>query len=66
VGQRIKEHRVKAGLDQRALGKLVGVSCAAVSFWETGTTNITLANAVRVARALNTSLDELTEGIVLE
>lgn len=51
--ERIKQLRKEAGLSQRQLADLVGVSKAAVSCWETGVRGVPAGNnLVRLAEAL--------------
>lgn len=35
-GKQIRENRIKSGLSQEALAKIIGVSVRTVSRWETG------------------------------
>ena len=51
--ERIKQLRKEAGLSQRQLAKLIGVSTAAVSSWETGVRDIPAGNnLVKLAEVL--------------
>lgn len=55
VGQRIKEHRLAAGLSQAELARAVGVHQAAVSVWEHGKRAPGLEEVVALADVLNLS-----------
>lgn len=51
--KRIKEARLAAGMSNAELARAVGVSSAAVTLWENGTTkNLDAANCIRVCAAL--------------
>lgn len=67
MGLALKELRLKAGLQQSELGKLVGVSNRVISAWERGETQLTINDACKIATALGCTLDELagrkTQGI---
>ena len=53
MGGRIKENRLRLGLTQEQLGKIVGVSKVAVSLWESDTTtDIRLQTFLKVCEAL--------------
>ncbi|AAM05669.1 transcriptional regulator, Hth-3 family [Methanosarcina acetivorans C2A] len=56
---RIKEFRARHDLTQEALAKIVGVRRETVVFLEKGKYNPSLKLAYRIARALDTTLDEL-------
>jgi SOS-response transcriptional repressor LexA len=51
IGQRIRDARERAGLTQQALGRLCGVSRAAVAQWESDTTLPSLSHLQRAADA---------------
>ena len=59
MGLALKELRLKAGLQQSELGKLVGVSNRVISAWERGETQLTINDACKIATALGCTLDEL-------
>ncbi len=61
----IREYRLRAGLTQRRLGVLIGKGRSVVSQWERGQTLPTLANAFRLARALDTLVESLYIGLYL-
>lgn len=56
---RIREYRLRAGLTQAMLGKLVGKGRSIVSTWERGRSCPTLPNALRLARCLGTLTESL-------
>lgn len=56
---RIREYRKASNLSQEKLGKLVGVSARSIGFYETGGRAMTVQTAVDIARALDTTLNEL-------
>lgn len=56
---RIKEFRARNDLTQEALAKLVGVRRETVVFLEKGKYNPSLKLAYRIARSLDTTIDEL-------
>lgn len=61
LGERIKRFREEANLNQEDLGKMVGVSKAAISKWENGM-ELSFNNAAALARSVGVSLDELKYG----
>lgn len=62
MAARIKAARTKAGLTQRQLGDLVGVTPQAVSQWERNETAPEPTNYEQLARALRMSIDVLVMG----
>lgn len=56
---RIKEFRARHDLTQEALANTVGVRRETIVFLEKGKYNPSLKLAYRIARALDTTLDEL-------
>lgn len=60
MGDRIREHRIRAGLSQDALAELVGVSRQAVTKWESGASSPTAANLFKLAEIFGTTADLLT------
>lgn len=56
---RIKEYRVKKGLTQEELAKLVGVRRETIVYLEKGKYNPSLKLAFQIARALEASVEEL-------
>jgi len=59
VKTRIKELRARHDLTQEALANLVGVRRETIVFLEKGKYNPSLKLAYRIARSLNTTIDEL-------
>lgn len=56
IGERIREARSRAGMTQRTLAELVGVSASAVTQWESGSTKgLKPDNLFSVADALRVS-----------
>lgn len=58
----IREYRLRAGLTQKQLGKLLGKGRHIISSWERGRTLPSLPNVLRLARALNTLTESLYAG----
>jgi transcriptional regulator with XRE-family HTH domain len=63
LGRRVAELRQEAGLTQEALAEKAKIDPKALQFIEYGSTNVTLASLVGVAKALDVSLSELFEGV---
>lgn len=59
LGKRIKEQRLKQHLTQEKLGEIVGVNTSNVSHIERATTQVSLSSLVKIANALDTTLDRL-------
>ena len=57
--ENLRRLREAAGLTQTELAARVGVKQCSLSAWEIGTAAPSLPNMVRLAEALDTSLDEL-------
>lgn len=65
IGDRIKIARKRAEIkNQTILGEMVGASQGVVSDWETGKAEIGVLSLIKLAKALNISLDELVMGAV--
>lgn len=62
-GENIKNMRRKKGLTQEELGGLLGVGKSAVSRWENGEREVTLATMRGIAVALDVPLEYLVEGL---
>jgi transcriptional regulator with XRE-family HTH domain len=62
VGQRIRDWRIAAGLSQRALADMVGLSQPSIQAIETGACNPQLNSLERLASALRKSTRELIGG----
>ena len=59
VGANIAAARIRHGMSQRELADKLGVDQSTVSYWETGTNDVTLTKLVRIADALGEPLDSL-------
>lgn len=59
IGANIAAARIRHGLSQRELADKLGVDQSTVSFWETGTHEVTLTKLVRIADAMDEPLDSL-------
>lgn len=59
IGQRIKEARTLKGLSQEALGDLIGVSKATISWYENNKRTPTLENFEKLIDVLNLNADYL-------
>jgi len=59
IGKAIKDNRKDRGLSQQALAKIIGVTHAAISYWENGVNIPNVLDIWKVADALNMSIDEL-------
>ncbi len=61
-GQRLKQLRKKKDLTQKALGNLIGVTYPQLNKYEGGTNAPPMDKLVKLASALNTSIDFLVTG----
>lgn len=52
MGEKIRILREQIGITQKQLAQAIGVDASAVSFWESGKTQPTVANLVRIAEVL--------------
>lgn len=59
IGARIKAARLKSGYTQESLAEAVGLSVPHLSRVETGSKGTTLLTVIKIANALNISLDAL-------
>jgi len=59
LGQRITSYRTKAGLSQKALAEVIGVSASLVNHYEKDKRNPTPQTLVKLAEALNITSDKL-------
>jgi transcriptional regulator with XRE-family HTH domain len=66
MGQRLKELRTARGMTQEALARAAGVGNDAVRNWERGRRTPMLDMAVKLADALECTLDELAGRTVAE
>jgi transcriptional regulator with XRE-family HTH domain len=55
----LREIRVKLGITQQAISSMTGFTQGQICEWEKGKKVISTDTAVRIANALNISLDEL-------
>jgi transcriptional regulator with XRE-family HTH domain len=55
LGQRVARLRESAGMTQKRLGELLGLSPPAVWAWENGTRKVLAGEVPRIARALGVS-----------
>jgi transcriptional regulator with XRE-family HTH domain len=62
LAERIRECRVALGIDQAELARRAGVHKAQVMRWEQGTYHPLLESVIRLARALEVSVDYLVDG----
>ncbi|MDD3288638.1 MAG: helix-turn-helix transcriptional regulator [Alphaproteobacteria bacterium] len=66
VGRRLALARYLCGLSQGRLGALVGVTFQQIQKYENGTNRISASNLLRLANALNVSIDWFFEGAEAE
>ena len=59
IGKNIKEKRLEQGITQSKLAKLIGVTHAAISFWENGVNIPNVLDCWKIADVFNISIDEL-------
>ncbi len=59
MNDRMKEARIRAGLSQAELARLIGVSRQTVNMIEGGGYNPTLELSIRLCRALGVTLNDL-------
>lgn len=59
LGKRIKEQRLKKHLAQQKLGEIVDVATSNISHIEWATTQVSLPSLVKIANALDVTLDQL-------
>ena len=59
IGKSIKEKRIEQGLSQQTLANLIGVTHAAISYWENGINIPNVLDVWKIADVLNISIDEL-------
>ncbi len=58
----IKSKRVEAGLSQKQLAEIMGVTQAAIANWETGGVYPRASQLPALAEALNCTIDDLYNG----
>lgn len=56
---RMKEFRIRKGLKQKDLAHITGLSKGAISLFENSKKKPSMNSAFKIARALNTTIDEL-------
>ena len=59
ISKNIKKYRKANGMTQKDLAKIVGVSIAAVSNWETGSNSIDIDSLFKVCDALGVSISAM-------
>ena len=59
LGNRIRAARLAAGLSQERLAEMVGLTSQHISHTEVASTKISLPSLVKIANALNVSIDKL-------
>lgn len=59
ISKNIKKYRKANGMTQKDLAKMVGVSIAAVSNWETGSNSIDIDSLFKVCDALGVSISAM-------
>jgi len=59
IGQRVRKFRQQKGLSQEKLSEMAGLTPAHFSHIETGNTKLSLPSLVKIACALELSLDDL-------
>ncbi|MDB7085827.1 helix-turn-helix transcriptional regulator [Erysipelatoclostridium ramosum] len=59
IGDRIKELRIKKGINQNQLSQLLGVTKSMVSAYETGIRLPSLANIINLSKTFNVTTDYL-------
>ena len=62
-GQRVKEKRTSANLSQEELAYKAGVHRTYIGMIERGEKNITLLSIEKIAKALNTNIEEIFKGL---
>jgi len=62
-GERLRKLRQETGLSQEAFAELCGLDRTYISGIERGKRNVSLENLKLIAKALNTSLSRLFEGL---
>ena len=57
--KRLKKRRKDKGLTQSQLSKITGINISQINRWETGLSQPVLDGAIKLAKALHVSIDEL-------
>jgi transcriptional regulator with XRE-family HTH domain len=63
LGERLRRHRIRAKLSQEAVAKAIGLYQPDVSAHESGRRNVSMDVLMRYARALDTTISNLLDGI---
>lgn len=59
IGKSIKANRLERGISQVTLANAIGVTHAAISFWENGVNIPNIADCWKMANYMNLKIDEL-------
>jgi transcriptional regulator with XRE-family HTH domain len=62
-GRNVRKHRHEKGISQEDLAEICSLHRTYISSVERGERNISLQNIVKIARALNVTLQDLQDGI---
>ncbi|MDE5729576.1 MAG: helix-turn-helix domain-containing protein [Clostridia bacterium] len=57
--ERLKELRISKGVSQKELGKLIGATYSAISYWETGVNEPKLSYIIALCKYFEVSADYL-------
>ena len=63
LGKNVRKRREALGVSQEEFAEKCGFDRTYISLVERGRRNISLMNLVKIAKGLNTSVSQLTEGI---
>ena len=66
LGKQIREHRLAKGLTQEKLAEMAGIEPSNLSHIERAATKVSLPTLVRIANALEATLDELIYGSLVK
>lgn len=66
IGQRVRELREQQGLTQQQLAEKIGVNLSTLAKIEAGRNDASLATAVAIAKALQTTVDDLVRPVKQE
>lgn len=59
IGKSIKQNRLERKISQTTLAKAIGVTHAAISFWENGVNLPNIYDCWKMAEYMNITIDEL-------